>query len=134
MPADLWKNLITGASRRTVTMTNPALWFRLLEATQAARRPEPEKKTAKSDEIASDAAGGSFKVRDQGTGDSGSARPRVRRRVAETVLLSLLVLGEAGPAGADPLLLRQVLISLRQSGFEKEARAMAVEAALAAGL
>ena len=134
VPADSWKKLVTGANRRTVTMPNPALWFRLLEATEAARRPEPEKKTAKSDETASDAAGGAFEVRDPGTGDSGSAAPRVRRRVAETVLLSLLALGEAGPAGADPLLLRQVLISLRHTGFEKEARAMAVEAALAAGL
>jgi len=134
VPADSWKKLVTGENRRTVTMPNPALWFRLLEATEAARQLEPEKKTAKSDKTASDSAGGAFGVRDQGAGNSGSAAPRVRRRVAETVLLSLLALGEAGPAGADPLLLHQVLISLRQTGFEKEARAMAVEAALAAGL
>ena len=50
------------------------------------------------------------------------------------MLLALLALGEGGPAAADPLLLRQVLISLRAAGFEKEARSMAVEAALAAGL
>jgi|TARA_Y100000294_G_scaffold82690_1_gene77653 hypothetical protein len=134
VPADSWRKLVTGANRRMVTMPNPALWFRLLEATETAGRPEPERKTAKSDETAFNAAAGAFEVQDPETGDSGDARPRVRRRVAETVLLSLLALGEAGPAGADPLLLRQVLISLRHTGFEKEARAMAVEAALAAGL
>lgn len=134
VPADSWKKLVTGADRRMITMPNPALWFRLLEATEAATPPEPEKETAESYETAFDAAAGAFEVRDPVTEDSGSAQPRVRRRVAETVLLSLLALGEAGPAGADPLLLHQVLISLRHAGFEKEARAMAVEAALAAGL
>jgi hypothetical protein len=49
-------------------------------------------------------------------------------------MLALLALGEAGPAGADPLVLRQVLVGLRAAGFEDEARSMAVEAALAAGL
>ena len=49
-------------------------------------------------------------------------------------MLGLLALGEDGPAKADPLLLSQVLLSLRASGFENEARSMAVEAALAAGL
>ena len=49
-------------------------------------------------------------------------------------MLALMALGEDGPAGADPLLLRQVLVSLRTAGFETEARALAVEAALAAGL
>ncbi len=55
-------------------------------------------------------------------------------RVGETVLLSLLALGEGGPSQADPVILRRVLASLRGSGLEAEARALAVEAAVAAGL
>ncbi len=55
-------------------------------------------------------------------------------RVGETVLLSLLALGEGGPGQADPVILRRILASLRGSGLEAEARALAVEAAVAAGL
>ena len=55
-------------------------------------------------------------------------------RVGETVLLALLALGEGGPGQADPVILRRVLASLRGSGLEDEARALAVEAAVAAGL
>jgi hypothetical protein len=50
------------------------------------------------------------------------------------VLLAMLVLGEGGPTKASPILLRQVLMSLRAIGFEQDARALAVEAALAAGI
>ncbi|MCH8236865.1 MAG: hypothetical protein IIC06_01700 [Proteobacteria bacterium] len=127
VPAPLWENLVTGTSRKPVTMPQPALWFRLIEATEEVRkgRPEMSAKTAQSTDIATDA---------NASDAPADVAPGPRRRIAETVLLSLLALGEAGPAGADPLLIRQVLISLRAAGFEKEARAMAVEAALAAGL
>ena len=55
-------------------------------------------------------------------------------RVGETVLLSLLALGEGGPAAAEPVILRQVIGGLRAVGLEPAARALAVEAAVAAGL
>lgn len=55
-------------------------------------------------------------------------------RVGETILLSLLAIGEGGPGAADPVILRRVLTSLGAIGLEKEARSLAVEAALAAGL
>ncbi len=55
-------------------------------------------------------------------------------RVGETVLLSLLALGEGGPGQVDPVILRRVLTSLGAIGLEKEARDLAVEAALSAGL
>ena len=55
------------------------------------------------------------------------------RRVGETVLLSLLALGEAGPAGAEPTTLSVVVAALRSVGLEREARGLAVEAALAHG-
>lgn len=55
-------------------------------------------------------------------------------RVGETVLLSLIALGEDGPAGASPLLLSRVIESLMVVGLEQDARRIAVEAALAQGL
>ena len=55
-------------------------------------------------------------------------------RIGETVLLSLLAIGQAGPLQANPIVLRKVLISLRKIGMEKEARALALEAAIASGL
>jgi hypothetical protein len=55
-------------------------------------------------------------------------------RVGETILLSLLAIGEGGPGAADPVILRRVLTSLGAVGLEKEARSLAVEAALSAGL
>lgn len=55
-------------------------------------------------------------------------------RLAETVALALVSLGDGGPAQADPLILEKVLGALNLVGLENDARAMAVEAALAAGL
>lgn len=55
-------------------------------------------------------------------------------RKGETVLLSLLALGDGGPAQADPIVLRRVLGALGVVGLEASARALAVEAAVAAGL
>ena len=55
-------------------------------------------------------------------------------RTGETVLLALLTLGEAGPAEADPIVLGRVVSSLRRAGLEADARAIALEAAVAAGI
>ncbi len=55
-------------------------------------------------------------------------------RKGETVLLSLLALGDGGPTQADPIVLRHVLGALGAVGLEAPARALAVEAAVAAGL
>lgn len=55
-------------------------------------------------------------------------------RVGETVLLSLLTLGQAGPNQANPTVIRRVITALRAVGLEADARALAVEAAIAAGI
>ena len=124
VPTQAWEKLATTAGRDKMTMPSPALWFRLKEATAAARGRggEAEKKTAQVGPAASDAA------------TAAEPSPEGRSRLGETVLLALLALGDDGPAGASPLLLREVVLSLRATGFEKEARALAVEAALAAGV
>jgi hypothetical protein len=53
---------------------------------------------------------------------------------AETVLVAMLALGQAGPTQVNPTVLRQVVMSLRMVGLPEEARALAIEAAVAAGL
>ncbi len=60
-------------------------------------------------------------------------RASANLRVGETVLLSLLVLGNGGPATASEPTLVAVITGLRSVGLETEARALAIEAALAAG-
>lgn len=55
-------------------------------------------------------------------------------RVAETALLALLVLGDVPLAAHSPVTLHGVISALNAIGLEADARAMAVEAAIAAGL
>ncbi|MBH61934.1 MAG: hypothetical protein CL569_05695 [Alphaproteobacteria bacterium] len=55
-------------------------------------------------------------------------------RVGETVLLSLLALGEVGPARANPTTLHAVISALRRVGLEADARSLALESALSKGL
>jgi hypothetical protein len=54
-------------------------------------------------------------------------------RIAETTLISLAMLGADGPASTSPYALAAILSALRAVGLEKEAHALAIEAALAAG-
>lgn len=54
-------------------------------------------------------------------------------RRGETVLLALLALGDGGPGRAAPATLRAVATALAAAGLEREARAIATEAAFAAG-
>jgi hypothetical protein len=56
------------------------------------------------------------------------------RRIGETVLLSLIVLGEQGPGESHAYALSTVLTALGRIGLESEARALAIEAALASGI
>jgi len=53
---------------------------------------------------------------------------------AEVVLVSLLMLGEFGPTQINPIVLRQVVMSLNLVGLSSEARSLALEAAVVAGL
>jgi hypothetical protein len=54
-------------------------------------------------------------------------------RLGETVLLSLVVLGDGGPGGANPAALVDVLKALEKVGLQRDARALALEALIAAG-
>ena len=55
-------------------------------------------------------------------------------RRGETMLLALIAAGSAGPAKTDLYTLATIAAALRKIGYEPEARAIAVEAALARGL
>ncbi|HVI50961.1 MAG TPA: hypothetical protein VM661_07115 [Candidatus Sulfotelmatobacter sp.] len=55
-------------------------------------------------------------------------------RLGQTVLMSLATLGENGLAQADPSELYRVVAGLRHIGLDAEARALAVEAAIANGV
>ncbi len=57
-----------------------------------------------------------------------------KRRIGETVLLALYALGPDGPRAANPIMLSRSIASLRQIGLDAEARAIAIEAAIAAGV
>jgi hypothetical protein len=57
-----------------------------------------------------------------------------KHRVGETVLLSLLSLGEVGPRGANPTTLHAVISALKEVGLDADARKLALESALAKGL
>jgi len=52
-------------------------------------------------------------------------------RVGDAVLLSLVLLGSDGPAGADPIVLGEVIEVLRAIDLGREARLLAMEAAFA---
>jgi hypothetical protein len=55
-------------------------------------------------------------------------------RIGEAVLLGLVTLGDSGPAEADPIVLSRAIKSLERIGLADEARALAVEAAVASGI
>jgi hypothetical protein len=60
-------------------------------------------------------------------------RASAELHIGESVLLSLMILGNGGPATASEPVLATVISSLTATGLTAEARAIAVEAALAAG-
>jgi hypothetical protein len=134
VPADAWDKLLGGGDRAQVTMPNPALWFRLLQVTEAALAAGPQTADKKTAQLTPPPGGGASGADGAGGAAPAPAEAHERSRVGETVLLVLLALGDGGPAQANPVLLRQALISLRAIGFGTEARALAVEAALAAGI
>jgi hypothetical protein len=55
-------------------------------------------------------------------------------RRGETVLLAILILGGGSLDESGPALLSEIIVGMRKVGLEQEARQLAVEAALAAGL
>jgi hypothetical protein len=57
-----------------------------------------------------------------------------QRRVGETILLALAVLGNDGPEKLHPSVARAVVRALATAGFAAEARALALEVAFGADI
>jgi len=138
IPENAWSPYITAARRSAVSLPSSGVWRRIvalangdakattssspvlpptslktpsLEAVQVGRNRSPQVITS---------------VLEQPGG-----RPV---RVGETVMLSLIAIGNAGPATIDPFVLNQVIKALGQAGLTQEARALALDAVLAKGL
>jgi hypothetical protein len=140
VPRDAWDALLDGPQQITMAMPNPALWRSLNEATKAARLSletsdqTPMPTTAPAVQAlpanASTAVVSAIQV---AAPEMAAAEPS-RTHVGEIILLSLIALGEGGPGLAEPIVLSQIMQSLEVIGLENEIRALALEAAVAAGL
>ncbi len=120
-----WEALLDGPQRSTVVMPSPALWNRLASATKAASSPAPPQTEIPT---------GSMPNTTMAIAAGASARSVPRQRFGEALLLGLIALGDGGPGQATPIVLSRVIGAMRAIGLETEARALALEAAVAAGL
>ncbi|NQU56537.1 MAG: hypothetical protein HQ513_04825, partial [Rhodospirillales bacterium] len=138
VPQDAWDALLDGPQRITMAMPNPALWRSLNEATKAAGMASEVSEQAATPQPAlvptptETQSAGVMTAPLTAPVREPMAPPRAR--VGEIVLLSLIALGEGGPGQAGPIVLSQVMHSLGAIGFDAEVRALALEAAVAAGL
>ncbi len=124
VPDEAWEALLDSPRRMNVMLPSTALIGRLISASSTAmEKPVDEVQNEPVDTAA-----------EQQMQPVQPGQPVQPKRNGEIVLLALVVLGEGGPGQADPLVMKQVLISLRAIGLEAEARALALEAAVAAGL
>lgn len=140
VPQDAWDALLDGPQRITMAMPNPALWRSLNDAMAAASTaaslpaqaamPEPAPATTVIQSTSVTAAA----LVAPAPETPAMFPATTRTRVGEIVLLSLIALGEGGPGQAGPIVLNQVMDALSVIGLEKEVRALALEAAIAAGM
>ncbi|MHA1568616.1 MAG: hypothetical protein ACTSXZ_04030, partial [Alphaproteobacteria bacterium] len=64
----------------------------------------------------------------------GLGRAATAHRTGEAVLLALIALGQDGPMASSPAVMGAVVSALISLGLEGDARALAIEAAIAAGI
>ena len=145
IPLDAWRAMGPVSGRSAVDAVHPALWFRLKAVTarveewnaqQEAREQTQESASAVQGEEATSVFAASTVEAQLGTSDvlpapRGSLLPPHR---GEVVFMVLALLGDGGTAAAGAPVLRQAVESLRAIGLDQEARDLALEAALAAGL
>ena len=133
VPREVWDALLEGPQLITVAMPNPALWHSLEEATKAASLAH--KSLLKESLLVEQQTTSEVQmIQDASTAPTAISRPIATSRIGEIVMLTLIALGESGPGQAEPIVLRRVLDSLKVVGLEKEVRALALEAAVTAGL
>jgi hypothetical protein len=134
VPREAWDALLKGPQRITIAMPNPALWHSLNEATKTARLAQEKPFEAFSSIVQETALSEVQTTQVVSAAQTATLNPTAPTRIGEIVMLSLIALGEGGPGQAEPIVLSKVMESLNVVGLEKEVRALALEAAVAAGL
>lgn len=138
VPDDAWNALLNGPQQITMAMPNPALWRSLIEATRASRVASDEAPAPAAPTVPVLPQPVTLSSTGVAAAPLTALPPPVEEkrpaRIGEIVLLSLVALGEGGPGLAEPIVLSQVMASLNAIGMENEVRALALEAAVAAGL
>jgi len=154
VPEKAWTPYITGDVRQGITLPSSGLWHRLQRLVSHVDQPLlPPARTGQAGPSLAPASGVAIGMMrpernllpGQRAGISGRsasdvvAAPladpnRANRQIGETVLLSLIALGNGGPEKADPFVLQNILRALQRAGLKSEARALALDAVLARGL
>jgi len=135
-----WEPLVGTVPRAAVTLPDPGLWRRLLALSEAdtplsgdvketAVRAAPAD-TSQALSLASEGSELASDVTAAPLAEPVSGTPRT----GEAILLALHVIGERGSDRVGPFVLKGVLEALRAVGLEKEARQLALESLLAAGI
>ncbi len=133
VPRKAWDALLDGPQLITIAMPNSALWHSLDEATKVSSLAQ---KALLRDPFSDVLQTSSTVQTDQDVVQTSITDDRLALppRIGEIILLALIALGESGPSQSEPIVLRKVLDSLKTVGLESEVRALALEAAVAAGL
>jgi len=137
---ETWEPLVGTGPRTTVTLPDPGLWRRVLALSEteapppgASEEPVVGSVPVEAFRTTSLAAAGSeiaSVVTAAPLAEPVSGNPRT----GEAILLALHVIGERGSHRVEPFVLKGVLEALRAVGLEKEARQLALESLLAAGI
>jgi hypothetical protein len=134
VPREAWDALLEGPQRITIAMPNPALWHSLNEATKAIRLAQKASLKTFPSIVQRTALSKVQTTQVDSATSTANLEPTALPRIGEVVLLSLIALGEGGPGQAEPIVLSKIMESLNVVGLENEVRALALEAAVAAGL
>ncbi|PIW25719.1 MAG: hypothetical protein COW30_18795, partial [Rhodospirillales bacterium CG15_BIG_FIL_POST_REV_8_21_14_020_66_15] len=146
IPADTWRAMGPVTGRTATETVHPALWFRLLAVTDAVNRWTAQNEARESAGPrasllpAAVPAGGEPQRHAQLSASDVTPAPAQAEDTplpphrGEVILMILAALGDGGTARAEAPVLRQAVESLRAIGLDQEARDLALEAALAAGL
>ncbi len=144
VPESAWEPLISGQARNQLTLPGVGLLNRLRDLTEKAM--EKQQPVPVEDVAAENAS----VMQPLSVSDGPFAEPQGELQVmpvptplrpvqepelvGETVLLSLLAIGDSGPSNAEVGVLSDVLRALTAIGLKDDARALALEAALMNGL
>ena len=134
IPEDVWLQTMTGDFRNIDHFPDLFLWRRLSAlalAPKTSRSKNQNNISRKNHFEQGDSI--NHKILIDKLPDNDKSRQN-HDRIGETILLILVSLGEGFPHEWDPVVLGMALKALKNVGFEKEARLLALEALLGSGL